>query len=55
MIIRDRYIEYAFGGNDGLALAGAEVFAALMVLVSVTIGLSNKAYSPVRIPPEAGL
>lgn len=27
MIIRDRYIEYAFGGNDGFALAGAEVFA----------------------------
>lgn len=27
MIIRDRYIEYAFGGNDALALAEAEVFA----------------------------
>ncbi|MET4483218.1 hypothetical protein ABIB66_007785 [Bradyrhizobium sp. F1.13.3] len=27
VIIRDRYIEYAFGGNDALALAEAEVFA----------------------------
>lgn len=26
VIIRDRYIEYAFGGNDALALAEAEVF-----------------------------
>lgn len=27
MIIRDQYTEYAFGGNDALALAEAEVFA----------------------------
>lgn len=27
LIIRDRYIEYAFGGNDAPALAEAEIFA----------------------------
>jgi hypothetical protein len=35
-----RYIEYAFGGNDALALAEAKVFAAL---------------SQGRMLPEAGL
>ncbi|EIG63639.1 hypothetical protein Bra1253DRAFT_00137 [Bradyrhizobium sp. WSM1253] len=56
VIIRDRYIEYAFGGNDALAfLQRPKSSPALMAAPFITTALSNRACSPGPIPPEAGL
>jgi hypothetical protein len=55
VIIRDRYIGYAFWGNDALALLQRPKSSPALAARFVTTALIDKACSPDRIPPEAVL
>lgn len=54
LIVRDPYIERAFGSTRALAIAEAGVFAARMGARFVTTASSAKESSPVHIRQAAG-